>query len=368
MHVVIIHKPPQPIFDEEHYVTDARSILAGEGGLRVEHPPLGRALIATGLVLCGDSPLGWRIFSVLFGTASIVLFYLLCQQLNISHTTRFLATFLLTFENLSFIQASVAMLDVFSVTFMLLSFALYLRGKYLLSAVSVGLSTLSKLSGALAIAVIFLHWLLSGRGHPRHFLPWLLLAPASFLLLMIPLDFLISGQVVNPISNVKTMLSLSSSLTFANTQHPGLSRPWDWVLRPLILPYWYEPHYLGAISFTLWALIVPCVIYMIFKARQGDNAALFGLCWFAGTYLFWIPISIVTDRISFVYYFYPTVGAICIGVALGLSQLLAMSKAKSPSKFKRLTVPAVVAYLVLHFAVFLVLSPLSTWWSVSFFV
>ena len=38
--------------------------------------------------------------------------------------------------------------------------------------------------------------------------------------------------------------------------------------------------------------------------------------------MLWIPISIATDRISFIYYFYPTIGALCIGLGVGFNQLL----------------------------------------------
>lgn len=367
LHLAIIGSPAHPVFDEQHYIPDAESILAGQGGLRAEHPPLGRLLIAAGLLLCGDNPWGWRLFSVIFGTLGIVLFYLLCRQLNLSEMATFLATFLLSFENLTFIQSSVAMLDVFSATFMLLSFVFHVKGRYLLSALSVGLSALAKLSGALALPVVFLHWLLSGREHPRQFIPSLFLAPASFLLLMIPLEFLILGRLTNPLSSVETMLGLTSTLTWTNTQHPGLSRPWDWLLRPLVLPYCYQPHYLGALSFTLWALTIPCVIYMTFKAKRGHSASLFGICWFAGTYLLWIPISLITDRITFVYYFYPTVGAICIGLASGLSQLLTTTQRGSSPRLKRMALLTTATYLALHLAVFIVLSPLSTWWSLTSF-
>jgi len=268
-----------------------------------------------------------------------------------------LATFLLALENLSFIQASVAMLDVFSLAFMLGSFWLYLKGQYLLSGVSVGLSALAKLSGALALPAILLHWLLTRRTRLRQFTSSILLAPVSFMLLMPLFDFVISRQLLNPIGQVKTMLSLSSSLTFSNTSCDIVSRPWDWILHPEIITYWNVPHYFGAISFTIWALIIPSVLYMVFKATKSDSAGLFSISWFISTYLFWIPASIITDRISFVYYFYPTVGAICIGLGLGLSQLIAMWETRSAGKLRWVAMLTVLGYLVLHVSIFVILSP-----------
>jgi predicted membrane-bound dolichyl-phosphate-mannose-protein mannosyltransferase len=365
-HVAIITTPGRPLFDEQHYVTDARAIIAGAGSSRLEHPPLGKLFIVSGILLCGDNPVGWRVLSVIFGTLSLLLFHLICRHLMSSKIAVFLATFLLAFENLSFIQASVAMLDVFCLTFMLLAFLLYLKGRYLCASISVALSALTKLNGALALPAILLHWIFSGRKDSARFGASLVTAPAAFISLMPALDFLVFHKFLNPINRIKTMLDLSASLTFATADHPALSRPWEWVLRPIVMPYWYEPHYLGAISFTLWGLIIPSTVYLIFKAKQGDNASLFGISWFASTYLVWLPISVITDRISFVYYFYPAVGPICIGAGLGFQQLLTTATERG-GKLKKVALPAVATYLVLHIAVFVILSPLSTWWSIASF-
>ena len=111
LHFSIIMQPDVPTFDEEHYVPDARSILSGGGTLHPVHPPLSKLIIALGMLMFGDNPFGWRFFPVLMGTLSVVLFYLICRQLGASQRTTLLATFLLTFENLNFVQGGVAMLD-----------------------------------------------------------------------------------------------------------------------------------------------------------------------------------------------------------------------------------------------------------------
>jgi len=121
--------------------------------------------------------------------------------------------------------------------------------------------------------------------------------------------------------------------------------------------YWYEPHYIGAVSFTIWALIIPVVIYMIFRAIKGNTAGIFGISWFASTYLIWIPVSIITDRVSFIYYFYPSVGAVCIGLGLGLSQLLTIWKTRRVGKLRWVAILAVITFLLLHVGVFVILSP-----------
>lgn len=363
VHFSFIMQPTELVFDEQHYVTEARSILQGGDDLIWEHPPLGKLFIVFGMFLFGDNPVGWRFFSILFGAIGIVLFYLVCRRLDISKRASFLATFLLAIDNLSFIQASIAMLDVYSLTFMLLSFWLYLKERYLLSGVSVGLSALAKLSGVLALPVILLHWLLTKRAGPIQFVVSMLSAYASFLLLMPLFDFVVSRQLLNPIGRIYTMLTMGSNLTFANVTASNASRPWDWILRPEIMSYWYEPHYIGAISFTIWALIIPAVLYMAFRAAKGSSAGLFGVSWFISTYLFWIPVSLITDRISYLYYFYPTVGAIGIGLGLGLSRLLGVWETRREGKLRWVAMLTASGYLLLHVGVFVILSPLSTWWT-----
>jgi len=362
-----IMQPNEPVFDEQYYITDARHILQGEGTARIEHPPLGKLFITFGMFLFGDNPFGWRFFSVFFGTICIILFYLICRQLTMSKESSFLAAFLLSVENLCFVQASVAMLDVYSLAFMLGSFWLYLKGRYLLSGISVGLSVLAKLSGALALPVILLHWFFTNRARPRKFLSSMLLAPASFFLLMPLLNLIIWRNAswhpsFNPIEQTQTMLRISSMSTFAQYPSEMLSRPWDWILQPKILTYWVDPHYVAMISPSIWALIIPVVLYITFRAIKGNSVALFSLLWFASTYLIWIPVSLITDRISYIFYFYPTIGAICIGLALGLSQLCDIGRTGQMGRLRRVARLAIPGFLLLHLAAFIILTPVSYWW------
>lgn len=363
MHFSIIMQPDEVVFDEQYYVDDARSILQGDDTLRPEHPPLGKLFVVLGMLLFGDNPLGWRFFSVLFGAGGIVLFYLICRRLAMPKEASYLATFLLALENLSFVQAGIAMLDVYSVTFMLLSFWLYLRGQYVLSGVSVALSALTKLTGGLALPVILLHWLLTRRAGALRFVVLMLATYAAFFLLLPLFDFAVSRQFLNPISQTNILLSLSGSLTFDIVTHVSASRPWEWILRPEMMYYWYEPHYIGAISYTIWALIIPAVLYMAFRAAKGSTAAIFGISWFTWTYLSWIPMSIITDRVSFIYYFYPTIGAISIGLGLGLSQLFGTWRTNKGGKLRWVAMLAAFTYLFLHVGVFVVLSPVFNWWA-----
>lgn len=361
IHFAIINHPPALVLDEQHYIGDAKNILQNNATARTEHPPLGKLIITAGVAVLGDNPFGWRTLPIIFGTANIFLLYLICRKLSMSRIGANIAAFLLMFENLSFVQGSVAMLDVFSLTFTLLAFWLYLRHNYPLSGFAVALATLVKLSGAFALIVIFLHWVIVRRKDAINFLASMALAPLCFLLLFPLFQFFIYHRLTNFIGDIQLMLSQSASLTFANTTHPSLVRPWTILILPTVMPYYYTPHYFGAISFTLWALIIPAFAYMIFRAVKRSEAGLFGAAWFTGAFLIWMPLSLITNRVSYVYYFYPAVGAICIGLGMGLSALIGFWQTRRTGKLRWLAMSAVVLFLLLHLATFIFLAPINPW-------
>jgi len=366
-YTVAFLSPDQVIFDEKHYVDDARSIINERIDPRSEHPPLGKLFIIAGIKLLGDNPWGWRFFPIIVGIIGIVFFYLVCRRLKMSIATAYIATFLLAFENQTFIQTQVAMLDVFLLPFMLISMWLYLRKNYLLSGIFIGLTALVKVNGILILLIIIVHWLIARRHDDWRFPGLIILAPVTFVGLLGVLEYFIWGHFTNPIGRIYSMMSGMSSLTFVTAAHPNMSRPWEWLMYIDLMPYAYYPHYMATISPTVWAMIIPSVIYGFYRISRGNGAALFALLWFAGTYLPWIVLNVLTDRITFVYYFFPTIGSICILIGLAIDQLICIRKAASNRILRRSALATCVVFLALHVVAFLALSPLTDWWKYTFF-
>ena len=360
-HLGVIMNPDELVLDEEHYVKDARNIIEKAETERLEHPPLAKLLIVTGMEIFGDNQWGWRIMSVLFGTASVVLLYFLCRRLNMSSIAASIAAFLLAFENMSFVQASVAMLDVFYVTFMIAAFLLYAHRRYITAGIAIGLSTLCKIIGVLAWPVIALHWLFSKHERSWLFILTFLSALLAFFLLMIVFDLAIVrdfSHLVDPITRTITIMEKSESLTFETVTHSAISRPWEWVLSYTPMAYRYDPSYTSAVSPIFWIFILPSFGYMIYRAVKGSSAGLFGAAWFVGVYLVWIPITLITDRVSYPYYFYPTIGAVCIGLGMALSRLLDLFRQRTSGKLKWTSLSIVIFFLLTHFVTLIILSPL----------
>ncbi len=362
MHFAIITNPSDTVLDEIHYVKDARVIIADNETERPEHPPLGKLILVAGFKIFGDNSWGWRFFPILIGTGTIILFYFICRRLDMSQTATNIATFLLAFENMTFTHSQITMLDIYLLGFMMLTFFFYVSRKYISAGIALGLTGLTKLTGAMAAPVLFVHWLFSRKqGHSKWFALTVVFTVIAFVELMVLLDFAIVKEFtgfLDPVQRIRDMLSLTGSLTFENVTHPALTRPWEWVLAYLPMALYISPiHYNSAVSFDVWALIIPTFLYMVWLSIRRNEAGLFGASWFLGIYLLWIPLSIITDRSSYPYYFLPAVGAICLGMGIGLGKLIEIFRSRPRGWIKWLSFSFVVLVIVVHVASFVILSP-----------
>ena len=115
--------PTKVMFDEVHYVPAARQLIALSGPVNIEHPLLAKEIIASGILLFGDNSLGWRFFSTLAGTATVLgVFAILWLMLGRVRPALFGALFVL-FNGTVFIQARIAMLDGYMAAFTVLGIA-----------------------------------------------------------------------------------------------------------------------------------------------------------------------------------------------------------------------------------------------------
>jgi len=116
---------PDLYFDETWYVPTARAWLKSGQMLHQEHPPLGKALIGVSLWLFGDNPLGWRMMSALFGAITMLAMGLWSFAL-LGDLRRALWTTAITFfDGVVFVQARIAMLDIFLMAFCTAALAFY---------------------------------------------------------------------------------------------------------------------------------------------------------------------------------------------------------------------------------------------------
>jgi predicted membrane-bound dolichyl-phosphate-mannose-protein mannosyltransferase len=425
VHLVYIEKPPilntsvdpptrNYLGDEVFYVTEANHFLAGDIMERPEHPPVAKWLIAGGIFIFGDNPIGWRSFPIFFGMISIFLFYFICLRLarressvenirslflpknkrskwfRVSTFVPLLATFLFATENMNFVMSHIAMLDVFCITFMLLGFLLYLRGNYLFCGIAMGLSMLCKAMALLAVLVLVIHLLFTRRAEIssklkqiwntlinrpnrsvaksdilRTILIFLAVCVTWFTLIPV-LQYPVVHQWVSPLKSTIDMLTTHLSLNDAGYGSPSgiASNPWMWLIWPDGIYYWYDPRYLLAIGWTVWIMVMPSMAYLIyFVARYrniGREVAWFALSWFAGVYGLLIVLKLTTGRLMYHFYFYPAIPAVCLATAWGAWRLWQYVQKKGRKSRIGYAIGLSV-YLAATVATFVFMSPLGTY-------
>jgi dolichyl-phosphate-mannose--protein O-mannosyl transferase len=264
-------------FDEVHYIPAAREWLklieTGAGHFRNrEHPPLAKELIAIGMLVFGDNPLGWRIVPWLSGV--VAYFAALRTMWHATHdrfATLAFAVLLATGFTL-FIHARIAMLDMVMVA--ALSVAAWQfsaaiarpeqgRWRLALTGVAIGLAMGAKWN-AIPLAVvpgIAFFFARLGAGRRRLFLsrrgapvPGITLVEAFVWLGIVPLAVYAAvyvpgywlGEYLRPsplaekglIGLHAEMLQLQSGL---KVPHRYMSTWPDWVLNTRAIWYLYEP-------------------------------------------------------------------------------------------------------------------------------
>lgn len=163
-----IGRPAQSYYDEGYYIPAARALLAGTPGPNNGSPPMGKLLIAQGIRVLGDNPLGWRVPGAIFGSLALVAVFLWTFLLTRDVSATAVAACLTLFNNFLFVMSRIAMLDVFLVCFIFWGLVAYTaaleleisatkrRILFYCAGISLGFATAVKLNGVDALAVLLL--------------------------------------------------------------------------------------------------------------------------------------------------------------------------------------------------------------------
>jgi predicted membrane-bound dolichyl-phosphate-mannose-protein mannosyltransferase len=354
--------PDSLIFDEKHYVNAVRVILSipPEKGLFVGatpgidpipgHPPLAKGIIAFSMMILGDNPYGYRIPSVIFAAFSIFIFYLLAKRLSSNPKFSLIAVFLFSFESLFFIHSRIATLDIFMLTFMIFGLYWLISGNYILSAISIALSTISKYPGMFAVLVVIGYVLLKknnasiGYELKSRFIKIERFVIAYVITLLSTLAILgwLYGGYINPFDQI--ILFFKSASQLAKPTLEGIaSYPWQWLLNENQIPYhvtnvnvlsggevirtYPSRAFWGAMNPAILYLVIPSIAFVTYRYwRTRDNLCLFTLLWFIFTYLPYYPMSIIMHRIMYIFYFLSAIPPVCLAIAYGLTELKISNK------------------------------------------
>jgi len=260
--------PTTPYFDEVHYLPAARALLGLSHLANPEHPPLGKELIALGIAVFGDGPLGWRILPALMGALGVFAAMRALWFVSLSRFATIAFGLLLATAFPLFVHARIAMLDGIMASFVLVAAWMCAgafrehetaRRRFAIAGVAIGCAMATKwnavplamLSGLAFVAVRSRSagwgFLTATRGLPIGGMStieaavWLGALPlAVYALTFAPYALLEQGAVgpTGLIDLHRRMLALQAQVVQPHTYQ---SVWYEWVLNRRAIWYLYEP-------------------------------------------------------------------------------------------------------------------------------
>ena len=395
------------IFDEQYYVNAARVILGihptgsyTDAALfhdpNAEHPPLVKLLIAASIKMFGDNAWGWRIFPVIFGSLGLLAMYWLVRSAKGNKWLALGAASLFAVDNLMMVSGRIALLDIFTVTFMMASVALYLRKQYLLAGIVMGIALCTKLEALNLYFVILLieiaavalrspdetrRRLRLARDRVVSLLKFGAVSVITYLAVLYVLDLIASpiggpgtcatapAGFHNPIEHTNFMLCYAGKLTNPTGPTGIASYPWQWLLNQAPINYYTVSTTVTSNGQTLATYPViafmgemnPAIIFLALPGLalamrnmwvQRDVVSALIVAWLLGTFMPFVvgaaPLGTYGNRTSYLYYMV----IVLPGVFLAVAQL-----------FSRRWLPpaAVIGYVCILGYWFQALYPFRTW-------
>ncbi len=328
-----IDYPKNYIFDEVYYAFTAQEYLKGNSQAWewFSNPPAGKAynwvnpplaqeiMTASMYIFRSQEAWTWRIPGVFLGTLAIYLVFKITQLLFKKDSLALISAFIFSVDGLNFVQSRVAMLDVYLVTFILLSFYLFLKSRYLFSSIFLGLAFSIKWTAIYLL--IFLIILLVKQRKIYSISLFTIIPIVVYLFVYLP--FFLTGHSFNQFIGLLQQefwyhINLKATHDFASPW-------WSWPLN--LYPIWYFVDYRDNQIANIFASGNPLVFWggaiavavSFFEAIKKKSTKL-GLIIF-GFLVFWIPWSAST-RIMFLYYFAPAVPFLSIALGYQLDKLL----------------------------------------------
>ncbi|MGI9170908.1 MAG: dolichyl-phosphate-mannose--protein mannosyltransferase [Candidatus Nanopelagicus sp.] len=366
-----LNQPAGYIFDEIYYAKNANSLITHGVELNeqlkaefVVHPPIGKWLIGIGIKFFGNNEYGWRVAAALIGTATVILIYLIAQRLFNSTFLSNTAAALMSFDGLHLVMSRVALLDIFLMFFILLTFYLILANQLWFSGVAIGLAGATKWSGFFLIPLLILLTIDFKSAkilvYLKRIVQFVILP--SFIYLTSWIGWILTNSGWSRNSGSNFMSSLWNYHMEILNFHRGLTEvhaysanPWSWLIlgRPTSF-YYQNPVHCGASNcsqeilaigtpFLWWfGIFAIAITFGLFLVRR-DRISAFILAGIAGTYLPWFVFQSRT-----MFYFY----AISILPFLILALIYIFNWALSHKDYRKIIV-GFVLLVALNFIYFI---------------
>lgn len=390
-------------FDEIYHARTAYEFIHHLPIYEWTHPPLGKLIMALGILIFGMTPFGWRIAGTIVGILMIPVIYIFAKKLLKHSWLAILTCLFLTFDFMHFAQTRIATIDVY-VTFFIMLMYLFMYKYYTmsfydtefkktlvplaLSGICMGLGVASKWTGAYAgagLAVIFFYTMavryneyriasmnltgtsngVSNRKIAEEFTPKLIKTLVWCIIFFVIVPIIIyccsyipymhtpSGHGLKTVTeNMESMYTYHSK-TVVNSTH-SFSSPWyKWPI--MYRPIWYYSGSAenglkeGISSFgnpAVWWTGIAAVIYMLYLSiAKKDKKALFLVIAYFAQLIPWMRVT----RITFIYHYFPCVPFIVLMLGYSIKTIYDSAKNKKAVIIGAIIFTAIVIGLFILF-------------------
>ena len=242
------------VSDEIYYVDSARRILQNvfkveldyweysgktkEDYYNLEHPPLGKYIIALSMLTCGDKPICWRLPGIIEASLIPVIVALAYTRLDnrwlLAASSAALAA---GSDYILHTAGAVAMLDIHLAFFTALTLLAAARGRLVLAAFLAGAAASVKMSGVAAAIALIVYVLydkdISVRARIKRIAGIILAAVSVYILVYAPL-----ATYFGPVELVKENINALKWHTTSRPSGPPTSTPTGWIFN--VNPFYYS--------------------------------------------------------------------------------------------------------------------------------
>ncbi|HEV2569360.1 glycosyltransferase family 39 protein [Sphingomonas sp.] len=312
---VRLDDPALLMFDEVYYVPAGKDVFDMVRRSNQEHPLFAKWLIGLSVAIFGDSPIGWRALASVAGIATMVSIYVIALKLFGDVRTAATAALLALLNQMLFVQARIATLDVFAGAFLFVSIALLVWGhgrpgqRWLLAAgICLGLAIGCKWSAMPFLALLGIGVLIGWR--ERRFRAGTVFGGAAvvaYLVTFLPAVFY-ANEPIKLDQIIPFQMYMFQLQTRPLEQHTYQSTPWQWPLITRPIWYLYEP--VQGVQRGVLLIGNPAIMWSglialaacLWDGWKERSRPLLLLC---ALYIFSFAILIVIPKkIGFYYYYY----------------------------------------------------------------
>lgn len=387
-------------FDEIYHARTAYEMIHKLYCYENTHPPLGKELIALGVLIFGMDPFGWRFMGTLLGVLMLPVIYNFAKKFF--HDSRFacVTTLLFAFDFMHYTQTRIATIDVFVVFFIMLSYyfmyvytqmSFYdtsLKKTFLpltLCGITMGLGIASKWTGIYSAAglavIIFIQFYkrireyiiashspegeTNGIKHsyivknfPRLMrntvlfccLVFLIIPAVIYVISYIPFNDGSDRTLLAKVLNAqKTMYDYHSQL---KATHPYSSKWYQWPV--MYRPIWYYSRVVNATmregisafgNPLVWWAGIPAFVYILYLGfRKKDKNAGFLVIGYLAQYAPWFLVN----RVVFIYHYFPSVPFITVMVAYCLKNFCDVNPKKRKYAVWTYVAAAIILFIMFY--------------------